>query len=704
MTIPITYQETLDTWADPVQRNASLEHFWSGALSFIPNLLPEIAVQLPVLEVLNILRGRFGEAIDLCLKAEYCEPNFPMEQLPAALRSPLMGQSDSTWLKRANVVGVNLRTIGGFWNVIPYTLTLPLAQRALHLLPVWEPGVVSSLYGMCSWELNPEFFSFELSLLFPWLNIPARQLRCVTNLLHACGRVVGLDVIPHTDRFSEQALAYPEYFEWLQRADTQIVDHSAGLVTKVQHCIYQFCCENGSAVASEDLPARCEEFFQPEMAEGRRLRLLFGEAEDYSGRMRRRLELIQHLYREGYETVPATMGPPFRGLQVDARPEACVVDERALVWRDFVIERPQPMSRVFNPLARYRFYHSLDDNRNWELDFNAPNIPAWNYLCGKMAQMQRWFGFDFMRGDMSHVQMRPEGVPEEIDRFYDPLGAVKRTIQEENRVPYFAYFAESFLAPPGVMAYGDEMDHLEASQADVTLGDLQSSVLGSEEFMRRLIQIMDLAAQRRCTPSLTVITADKDDPRFDSYYLRGNETRLFLALFLPDFPSYMSLGFETRDPHFQPAPNDHYTKLYVFHELKGPKATHGPYVWGKNSALFSNIQRMRLCLEQLWPAIASQSPRWLLRPVDEKDSRVLAWVVEGEGSAWLFVANLDAEHPSQEVGLPKNTREIVQLLFSTHLPIVSEGAPSSYSTCLPGLRAGESRIYRLSKGLERENE
>ena len=36
---------------------------------------------------------------------------------------------------------------------------------------------------------------------------------------HAMGRTVGMDIIPHTDRFSQMALAYPHYFEWLRRQD-----------------------------------------------------------------------------------------------------------------------------------------------------------------------------------------------------------------------------------------------------------------------------------------------------------------------------------------------------------------------------------------------------------------------------------------------------------------------------------------------------
>ena len=63
------------------------------------------------------------------------------------------------------MVGVNVRTLGSFWNVVKYAMTLPDCQSAIHLLPIWEPGVVSSLYGIAGWNLNREFFSSELANL-----------------------------------------------------------------------------------------------------------------------------------------------------------------------------------------------------------------------------------------------------------------------------------------------------------------------------------------------------------------------------------------------------------------------------------------------------------------------------------------------------------------------------------------------------------
>ena len=185
------------------------------------------------------------------------------------------------------------------------------------------------------------------------------------------------------------------------------------------------------------------------------------------------------------------MAPPFRGLEVDPSDEARHHDALGLIWRDFRITAPRPMSRVFGPLCRYKLYGRHDDNAAWQIDFSRPRAATWRYVCEHYGAVQRAFGFDFMRGDMSHVQMRPEGVPARIDEHYDLLRAVKRHVRNGG-APHFGYLAESFLAPANVMGYGEEADHLEASEADSALGDLQSLCVDSPEYVRALRRYADL--------------------------------------------------------------------------------------------------------------------------------------------------------------------------------------------------------------------
>jgi hypothetical protein len=408
------------------------------------------------------------------------------------------------------------------------------------------------------------------------------------------------------------------------------------------------------------------------------------------------------------------MAPPFRGLEVDGSLLGCVIDDDGLVWRNFSITDPTPMSRVFNPLARFQFFECLDEavsagTASWQLDFNRPRVPVWEYFCGKYAEMQQRFGFDFMRGDMSHVQMRPGGVPPLLDEYYDPLGAVKQHVREQNQAPYFAYFAESFLAPRDVMGYGEEIDHLEASQADATLGDLQSTGLGTPEFLQRLRSYRDLLETRLCAPCFTMITADKDDPRFDSFYLACSEARYFLGMLLTDMPSYMALGFETRDLHPEPAPNEHYTKLYVFQERKGPKSVSGPYVWGQNLGFFEILTRLRLFVEASWQELSGKpvrahpsTVRWLLPPDAAGVNRLLAWTQAGDSPSYVFLANTSAQ-PVGSFRLPSPVAGCrLELVFSI-LP--AELNPGSVTGGLlpggagffycPGLGGGECLAFRV---------
>ncbi len=624
--------------------NTHFASYQSGQTSFVPNLPPQTAVQFSVQQTLDLLHHRYGtDAIRQAL-----DPNQTID-------SPRQGEPDSSWLKRSNMVGINVRTIGSFFNVVSYALTLPAPHDSIHLLPIWEPGVVGSLYGMVSWHLNPEFFSGQLQAFLPALNTVEKQLKVVVNLLHLMGRTVGMDVIPHTDRFSEMVLAYPRFFEWVQRSDARMMNHTEQVCLSVEEAIWQFLQLNGAADGTP-LTFGKDLFFAPEswlISDAKRHGILFGAANDYDGRLQRRLKLISHLIRVGYETLPMTMAPPYRGLHINAND--FVRDEFGQIWYQYAFDAPQAFSRVFGPLARYKFYQSHDNNANWQLDFDRPNVPAWDYIGQKYYDVQQAYNLDFMRGDMAHVQLRPDGVPAEPDPFYDPLRYVKHYVQRGTNtrpgVPHFGFFAETFLAPPDTMGYGNEPDHLDAIDADSTLGDLQSCMVGSETFTERFAAYYDWLKTRRFAPNFTVMTADKDDPRFDEFYRTGNVFRYFTALFLTDMPSYVGLGFEVRNEHEQRGLNEEYTKLYVFRitdDAETDKVTHGPFVWGRNQEQFASIQRIRAFAESIWGEISGKETRWLVAP-GAADYVVWTHALEPK---YVFAASLTGQLPDELPGVP----------------------------------------------------
>ena len=629
--------------------------------SFIPRLLPEFALQLSTKQVAYLLEKRFS--------VRFWEAMNPEQQVA----SPTQYQPDGQWLKRSNIVGINVRTIGNFWNIIKYSFTLPSSYDSVHLLPIWECGVVASLYGMASWNINPEFYSHELAAEYPHLDTVEKQLRAVINILHLQGRSVGMDIIPHTDRYSEIVLANPQYFEWLQRADLSIVNHDENLYLIVQQAIMDWLLLNGSVLQTEYLPNNIHSFFNESMPESERLRMLFGERWDLDGRTKRRNSLIQYLYDRGYEPAPATMGPPYRGLAVDTSESAKVVDQDGRVWRDYVITKPQKFSRAFGPLTRYKLHEALDENHDWAIDFSKPRPEVYEYVSRRYAECALYFNFDYMRGDMAHVQMRVSVAPDDIDSYYDIHKYIKNFVQ--NTKPSFAYYAESFLAPDGEMAYGSEADHLERSEAEVSLGDLQSMVVGEAEFMNAFQHYSQLHDTRRFTPCFTIMTADKDDPRFDLFYAKGNQLRAFMGFFLVDWPSYTGLGFECRDLHTAPAPNEHYTKLYVFRINEGDKATFGPYTFGQNVLLFNDLLSLKNMSESLLSELRSSSVTWLEKIQDK--ANVIAWRCDA-APEYTFVVNLDLEKMNNIPTFVKDD----ELWFSTI---------ENNTTQLMG---GECRIYK----------
>ena len=581
--------------------NAALSRFASGRATHLAGVHPRDAVRANTRTVFDALHRRLGPEV----LAKALDP-------AAQVESPRANEADGRWLQHTSCMGVNLRTTGGLLGAVKYVLTLPPHVNAVHLLPVFEPGVVGSLYGMASWRINAEFFDAGWARLVPAMRHVNDQLRAFVDLCHALGKTVGLDVIPHTDRFSEIALCQPWLFEWVQRDDVRILQQRADLHRVVEQVIVLWARGRTDARLATAFFARPE----PEIA-----RELFGDG-DFSARNARRDELIQFLYERGYEPLPATMAPPYRGLELDPSQQAVTVDARGRRWRDYRFTEPQAMSRVFGPLTRYKLYERLDDNAAWAIDHDKARLPVWDYVARHYHAVVAQFGFDFMRGDMSHVQTRPGGVPPGEVEPYDLLRYVKRACAKT--YPHFGYFAESFLTADDYMTYGSEAAHLDKSEADVALGNLQNYAPAHAAFGDLLARYTDLRQNHRFAPCFTLFTADKDDPRFDANFDEGSVARYFFAACCTAMPAYSSLGFRVRDRHVEPWPNEYYTKLYVFRYDEGPKATRGPYRWGDNAALFAQLTMIDQLREQHGVGFDGDGFAWLQAP-GKQASTVLAW-------------------------------------------------------------------------------
>jgi hypothetical protein len=200
-----------------------------------------------------------------------------------------------------------------------------------------------------------------------------------------------------------------------------------------------------------------------------------------------------------------------------------------------------------------------------------------------------------------------------------------------------------------------------------------------------------------------MMTADKDDPRFDEFYLSGNALRMFMAFFLTQTPSYMGLGFECRDRHYYPAPNEHYTKLFVFQERSGPKATQGPYIWGRNAQLFGKISAIRRFANSIWRQIKERPTRWVVPPDATAHNKIIAWT-QADTPEWIFLANTDIQQPTGRFGLPllsdDSTAPELNLAFSTDpaalLPGDQNPAFNGKHYLIASLSPGEGRVYRVN--------
>ena len=95
--------------------------------------------------------------------------------------------------------------------------------------------------------LIQNFFSIELQRAVPSLNTVEKQLKVVTNFIHLMGKTVGLDVIPHTDRFSEITFLYPSMFEWVLRKEHTLISVNTENGQKVEDIIWSFINNKGTA-------------------------------------------------------------------------------------------------------------------------------------------------------------------------------------------------------------------------------------------------------------------------------------------------------------------------------------------------------------------------------------------------------------------------------------------------------------------------
>ena len=167
-----------------------------------------------------------------------------------------------------------------------------------------------------------------------------------------------------------------------------------------------------------------------------------------------------------------------------------------------------------------------------------------------------------------------------------------------------------------------------------------------------------------------------------------------------DMPSYVGLGFECRDPHPEAAPNEHYTKLYVFQIESGAKATFGPYQFGQNTALFHRLNAIKNQADELLPNIKNKSLQWILTPDATANQKLIAWTHD-ENPEYIFVVNLDVENAYTNAKIPSKfiTANALTICFSTHNGVIANANAVTVNAPfiqLPTINAAEGIILKMS--------
>ena len=581
-------------------------------ISYI-NLNPKEALELSFDASLDALKRLFGkEPVE---KAFDISKNYP---------SVLSESKYSDWYKTAKIVGINPRITETYWGIVKYAMTL--AEEWIHVMPLWQTGDRGSLYVQNSWSLSDELLDPDLTVR--GYDSADKQLKLVVNILHAMGKIVGFDALPHTDSFSQIVFMNPSYFEWIKLDKTRthqleppLVDYNS-IHKEVEDKIITYL----------SAPANLYE-----LGENERFNILFPKDCDEE---KRRIELMDYIRGEGFETIPVTEHYPMRPVKfkkLDPQMNCAVFD----------VKDKSADSKIIGCITPYRWY-KIDSNGYIEKD--KPNEEVWNYFLNKINEFQKNFNFDFLRADMAHNQIaysynHKNAAENECDFSPDSKNVfvpkemwavLKETICSEK--PYFRVLAESFYNN----YYIDGITDMINKDVDIVLGNMNYKFL-NEEYINWLDDFLNPFRKHfRFAPCVCIFSTDCDLEINNIYYesQKANECRYFMAIFM-NLPSYMAIGYELRS--LSPVSDCEYSNLYI-------KKQERKFQFGTNVRTFDFIVKMRNLYSQ-WRDIIAKQPMNFLR-ADEK--KIIVWYYRMKGKTLLFLCSLDLSNSFAEFNLGFN--------------------------------------------------
>lgn len=567
--------------------------------------------------------------------------------------SPIIKKTDTSWCKSIKIIGVNPRLTKTFWGIVKYAMTFP--EEGIHIMPLWTTGDKGSLYVQTSWRVNHEFLDSDLLNL--GYDTPEKQLKLVVNMLHAMGKIVGFDAMPHVDNFSEITLLNPKYFEWikLNKAKTQQlyppdIDYNL-LYRDVENIIIE------TLKAPDNLYS---------LSETDRDSFIFPTSCD---RTERRIFLMKKIRAKGYEPIPVTEHAPMKPVVFKRMQKS-----NGGSWAVFDVENKSGGAKIIGCISPYKWYKT--DNQGLPVE-NEIEQETWDYFSEKICSFQREFNFDFMRADMAHNQISHahSSLIKQENNEQEFWAYVKDRIRQEK--PYFSTFAEAFYGTYYINGYSDMIN----KKADIVLGNMNFKYL-NKDYINNLDDFLNPFRKNfPFYPCVCVFSNDGDLKEHSKYFQtqEANEARYFISLFI-DLPSYMGIGYETKT--LKPVKKNEFSGDYV----KNQKLS---YLWGDNLKLFEKITQMRMIYAQCKRVIETIDSKLL----QTDNSNSIAWQYDN----LIFLCNLNTRKNNVKIKLDTNKFKHAELIYSTsdYDDITQKEQIEKETLFIDNIYIGECAVYEL---------
>lgn len=582
-------------------KNKSIQH----------NLTLKDCLNMPFEQSFEIIKKQLGE--EKFNKALNIKNLYP---------SKIEEKKDTKWCQTIKIIGINPRITKTYWNTLIYALSFH--EEGIHLMPLFESGD-GSIYVQNSWKLNNDFLDENLIKL--GYETAEKQLKLIINIMHCAGKIVGFDALPHVDNFSEIVLLNPNLFEWIKLSEDKTRQLSTDEID------YNQISKEVQEIIIKELNLNENIFDENELL---REDVIFPQNKNS---FEIRMKLRKDIREKGIEPIPVTEHIPLRPILFDK-----IETSDNENWAKFYVPNQDNTSIIIGSNTPYKFY---EIDRNGYPIKNKINNQVWNYIINKFKTFQSDFNFDFLRADMAHCQLshahNEEAKDFETIEFWKQL---KKEIQANK--PYFGTFAEAFYGN----YYIDGISDMINKNFDIVLGDMNYKLL-DENYINYIDDFLNPFREHiPFYPCISIFTNDSDIEENNKYYASNEENllRVFFGLFL-NLPSYMGMGFETRD--INPKKENNYTNKYV-------KKQKEEYLIGDNKYFFYKFKELEKIYNELKPIINNFPLKQLY---DEDNKLSLNWSYKKNNEEYLFIANLNKNSDQIKI---KTDKDIEKIIFSTN--------------------------------------